>query len=111
GAKLFKKSIPAKTSLNVRPGDVVQRNGFGQHHFAVLKFERVGLAGLRKAVNLSAAGELIEDRVQRRITQRAQVSHFDAETGQRVGENRAVAAELGAFRHHFDVRAAARSSG
>jgi hypothetical protein len=61
-------------------------------------------------VNLGAPGELGEDRMEMRISERADVGHLDAEAGQRVGHDRAVAAQLGALVDQFDVRAAARGA-
>ena len=67
--------------------------------------------GSADAVHFGAVGKLVEDRVQIRITERAHVSDLDAEAGERVGHDRAVAAQFGALVDQFDVRALARGGG
>ena len=68
---------------------------FAEHDFAVFKFEGVRVAGLGDGMDFRPRGELIENRVQMRITKAAQISDAQSETGQGIGHDRSVAAQFG----------------
>ncbi len=78
---------------------------FAEHQFAIVELQGVGVAGVGDAVDFRAPGEFVEDRVHVRITQRAHVGDLDAEPGQRVGHDWAVAAQLRALIDELDIGA------
>ena len=67
------------------------------HQFAVLKFDRVGVARFRDGDHFRALGELVENRMNGRRTEISHVGHLIPVAGQRVRHDRAVAAEF----HHL----------
>jgi hypothetical protein len=78
----------------VGPIHVVQRGDLAEHDLAVLELQGVGVTGVGDGDDLGPAGHLLEDRVQHGVAQAADVRHADAEAGQGVGHDGAVAAEL-----------------
>ena len=67
--------------------------------------------GSGDAVEFGAFGELVEHGMEIGVTQDAEVGHFDAETGEGIGHDRPVAAQLGHVRDDLEVGAFAGSSG
>ena len=74
-----------------------------EHELAVVELQRVGEPRVGDGVALGDAGKLLEDRVDRREAQGADVGHGQAGGGEGVGHDRAVAAELLQLGDQLDV--------
>ena len=103
--KFFGKPIAAETGEDVCPGDFLERGMFAEHDFAVLKFQRVGVAGFGDGMDFGPLDELVENGVDVRIAQVAEVGHLESKTRQGVGHDRAIAAEFSELVHQLDIGA------
>ena len=110
-AELGGELLLAEPGLDVLPVHLLQRLVLAEHDLAVLELQRVGVAGLGDGMHLRPLGEVGEDRVEVRIAEDAQVSHLQAEAGEGVGHDGAIAAQLVELADQFDVRAPAGGPG
>ena len=101
----------AEAGLDAVPINLAQRGVLATNDFPVLEFQRVGVARLRDGINFGPLRKFIEDRMQTREAEIAEVADFQAKAGQGVGHDGAVAAQLGELVNQLNVGAFARRGG
>ena len=111
GGELGGELLLAVALAQVVPVDLLEGVVLAHHQLAVLELEGVGEPRLTDAVDLGACGERLEHRMQGRPSQRPHIGHADAQAGQRIGHDRAVAPQLGQHIHQLDIGAASSGGG
>jgi hypothetical protein len=110
GVEFLCEAIAAEALLDRGPGDFFQGGMLADHDLAVVELEGVRMAGFGDAVDFGALGELGEDGVKVRVSKDAEVGDLDAEAGEGVGHDGAVAAEFNDVGDDFEVGAFAGGS-
>ena len=105
------KFVEAEARLDVVPVDLLERLVFALHDFAILELDGIRVPRLGDRMNIGNPGEVGEHGVDVGITEIAEVTYLESETGQGIGHDRTVAPELRQLDHHFDIGAFAGGPG
>jgi len=103
-AEQLRQAVFAKMLDDRFVGNVVHRDGFTEHQFAVVEFEGVGMTRIGDGVKRRDFLHRQKDFFDRGHAKRADVGDFGRVHRQRVAHDRTVSTKLFNGRNEFDVR-------